>query len=120
MKRNKMISMLTALVLTLTILAGCGEETGSTSSGQSGQTSQTGKTGQTPSPSDSENPSVKTDETAAEPEPDYSWFAFPEETNTLVLYSADLLSLAISPAVEIFEKLYPEVHVEWHTPSPCT
>ena len=114
MKRNKMISVLTALVLTLTILAGCGTETGSTPSGQSGQTSQTGKTGQTPSPSDSENPSVKTDETAAEPEPDYSWFAFPEETNTLVLYSADLLSLAISPAVEIFEKLYPEVHVEWH------
>ena len=118
MKRNKMISVLTALVLTLTILAGCGEETGSTSSGQSGQTSQTGKTGQTPSPSDSENPSVKTDETAAEPEPDYSWFAFPEETNTLVLYSADLLSLAISPAVDIFEKLYPEVRVEWHNLSP--
>lgn len=118
MKRNKMISMLTALVLTLTILAGCGEETGSTSSGQSGQTSQTGKTGQTSSPSDSGNPSVETNGTAGEPEPDYSWFAFPEETNTLVLYSADLLSLAISPAVDIFEKLYPEVRVEWHNLSP--
>jgi len=114
MKRNKMISVLTALVLTLTILAGCGEETGSTSSGQSGQTSQTGKTGQTLSPSDSGNPSVETNGTAGEPEQDYSWFEMPQETDTLVLYSAGLNTTTINHAVEIFKKLYPEVNVDWH------
>ncbi len=53
-----------------------------------------------------------------ETESDYSWFEMPSETDTLVIYSADLLSLAISPAVDIFEKLYPEVRVEWHNLSP--
>ena len=100
--KTRILSLMLSLALLLSAFAGCGTETGSTPSGQSGQTSQTGKTGQTPSPSDSENPSVKTDETAAEPERDYSWIAFQEATNTPVQASAARYSLSISPAVDIF------------------
>ena len=45
---------------------------------------------------------------------DYSWFTMPEATDTLVIYSADLLTVAMRSAIEIFERQYPEVSVEWH------
>ena len=85
--KTRILSLILTLVLLLPALAGCGKT------------------------EDFSNPGTDPTADLAETEPDYSWFAFPEETNTLVLYSAYLLSLAISPAVDIFEKLYPEVRV---------
>ncbi len=45
---------------------------------------------------------------------DYAGVVMPEETDTLVLYSAGMLSTTITYAVELFEKQYPDVHIEWY------
>ena len=46
-----------------------------------------------------------------EPEPDYSNFVFPEETDTLTVYSTEMLGFTLNPALDIFRELYPEVEV---------
>ena len=104
---NRILSLILTILLFLPCLAAC-DSAETPSNTENGGTSSV----KTPQTSAQNTDGEEVPETEAEP--DYSWFAFPEETDTLVIYSADLLSLAISPAVEIFEKLYPEVHVEWH------
>ena len=47
-----------------------------------------------------------------EPLPDYTDFTFPEETDTLVVYTSGMLSQTLNPAVKIFKELYPEVTVD--------
>ena len=42
---------------------------------------------------------------AAETEPDYSDFVFPEETDTLVVYSSGMLNQTMNPAIKIFEEM---------------
>ena len=49
---------------------------------------------------------------------DYAGFTMPEETDTLVLYSTDMLSITMRAAVDIFERLYPEVQIDWQRLSP--
>ena len=52
-------------------------------------------------------------------EPDYSQFTMPEETGKLVLYAADNgLDTLLSPALEIFGELYPEVEVSYEICDP--
>ncbi|MBQ7931223.1 MAG: extracellular solute-binding protein [Clostridia bacterium] len=47
-----------------------------------------------------------------EPLPDYTDFTFPEETDTLVVYTSGMLSQTLNPAVKIFKEMYPEVTVD--------
>ena len=60
--------------------------------------------------------SVSGDE-AADPEPevltkeDYPDFVLPEATDTLTVYSTEMLSVTLNPALNIFKKMYPEVEV---------
>ena len=56
--------------------------------------------------------SVSGDE-EADPEPDYSNFVFPEETDTLVVYSSDMLLQTMNPAIKIFEEMYPHINVDY-------
>ena len=49
----------------------------------------------------------------AEAEPDYSDFVFPEETDTLVVYSSHMLLQTMNPAIKIFEEMYPHVNVDY-------
>jgi|GEM_PF-989058 len=49
---------------------------------------------------------------------DYAGFAMPEETDALVLYSTDMLSITMRAAVDIFERLYPDVQIDWQRLSP--
>jgi len=97
--KKRILSIILAFSLLLSALAGCGSAdtlstSGETSSGIPAQTVD--------------------GEEALETEPDYSWFEMPQETDTLVLYSAGLNTTTINHAVEIFKKLYPEVNVDWH------
>jgi len=50
-----------------------------------------------------------------EPEPltkaDYPDFVLPEATDTLTVYSTEMLGFTLNPALEIFKELYPEVEV---------
>ena len=49
-----------------------------------------------------------------EPEvPDYSDFVFPEETDTLVVYSSHMLLQTMNPAIKIFEEMYPHINVDY-------
>ena len=48
-----------------------------------------------------------------EPEPDYSDFVFPEETDTLVVYSSGMLNQTMNPAIKIFEEMYPHINVDY-------
>ncbi|MBQ7313493.1 MAG: extracellular solute-binding protein [Clostridia bacterium] len=48
-----------------------------------------------------------------EPEPDYSDFVFPEETDTLVVYSSGMLTQTLNPAIKIFEEMYPHINVDY-------
>ena len=48
-----------------------------------------------------------------EPEPDYSNFVFPEETDTLVVYSSGMLNQTLNPAIKIFEEMYPHINVDF-------
>ena len=49
---------------------------------------------------------------------DYAGFTMPEETDALVLYSTDMLSITMRAAVDIFERLYPDVQIDWQRLSP--
>ena len=78
-------------------------------------------TGETATDTASANPSdatqTTTDSTAeaaeTEPEPDYSDFVFPEETDTLVVYSSGMLTQTLNPAIKIFEEMYPHINVDF-------
>ena len=48
-----------------------------------------------------------------EAEPDYSDFVFPEETDTLVVYSSGMLVQTMNPAIKIFEEMYPHINVDY-------
>ena len=52
-------------------------------------------------------------EAEPEPEPDYSDFVFPEETDTLVVYSSGMLNQTLNPAIKIFEEMYPHINVDY-------
>ena len=43
--------------------------------------------------------------------PEYADFVMPKETDELTVYTTTMLGVTLSPAVEIFEKMYPGVHV---------
>ena len=49
---------------------------------------------------------------------DYAGFVMPEATDTLVLYSTDMLSITMRAAVDIFERMYPNVQIDWQKLSP--
>ena len=98
---KRILSLLLALTLFLPCFAAC--ESGDTPSSAGTNTAK-------PAQSSVQNADG---EEAPETEPDYSWFAMPEETDTLVLYSADMLTITMQYAVAVFEQLYPDVHVEW-------
>ena len=48
-----------------------------------------------------------------EAELDYSDFVFPEETDTLVVYSSGMLNQTMNPAIKIFEVMYPHINVDY-------
>lgn len=56
-------------------------------------------------------------ETSAETEPepltkeDYPDFVMPEATDTLTVYTTEMLNFTLNPALEIFRELYPDVEV---------
>ena len=84
-------------------------------------------TGETTTDTASANPSDATQTTAdsaaeaAETEPetepapltkaDYPDFVLPEATDTLTVYSTEMLGFTLNPALDIFRELYPEVEV---------
>ena len=82
----RILSLILALALLLSALAGCESETTSTPSAQTGKT---GKSGQTADPSDNRDPSADSPDAGAEDGEivlDYSDFVMPEATNTLTIY----------------------------------
>ena len=56
-------------------------------------------------------------ETSAETEPepltkeDYPDFVMPEATDTLTVYTTEMLNVTLNPALEIFREMYPDVEV---------
>ena len=61
-------------------------------------------------PSSPDTPAEEAAETEW-PVPDYSDFIMPEETGELTVYTTDMLSVTLTPAVEIFKTQYPGVDV---------
>ena len=61
-------------------------------------------------PSSPDTPAEEAAETEW-PVPDYSDFIMPEETGELTVYTTDMLSVTLTPAVEIFKTQYPGVGV---------
>ena len=94
---KRILSLLLTLALLLPCLAAC--ESGGTPSASDGTTTS--------------KPAQNADHEEAV-EADYSDFEMPEETDTLVLYTAGMLTMTMTPAVELFKSLYPEVNVEWY------
>ncbi|MBQ3707224.1 MAG: carbohydrate ABC transporter substrate-binding protein [Clostridia bacterium] len=109
--KARILSLILVLCLLLSSLASC-------------------QTADTPSPTGSGTSSGKPQQNAearsdgdempetAWPTPDYSDFEMPGETDTLVLYTADLLTITMQTAVAIFQERYPDVRVEWQKLSP--
>ncbi|MBQ3707836.1 MAG: extracellular solute-binding protein [Clostridia bacterium] len=109
----RILSLILALALLLSALAGCESETTSTPSAQTGKT---GKSGQTADPSDNRDPSADSPDAGAEDGEivlDYSDFVMPEATNTLTIYSAGMPGLILKPAADRFRELYPEVNLDF-------
>ena len=90
---KRVLSLLLTLALLLPCFAACESGSAPSASGQPAQTAD--------------------GEGAVEAEP-YSDFVMPEETDTLVLYSAGLNTTTVNHAVDIFKKLYPDVKIDWH------
>ena len=86
--KTRILSLILAIILLLPALAGCDSET--VPSQQTGTVAIPGN------------------------ESEYPDFELPEETDTLVLYSSGLNTKALTYAVEIFKRMYPEVNVDWH------
>ena len=82
-------------------------------------------TGGTAAEANISNPSVSADLTSTNKEEeteqeiaqkpltkeDYPEFVLPEATDTLTVYSTEMLGFTLNPALEIFKELYPEVEV---------
>ncbi|MBR3997683.1 MAG: hypothetical protein IKI93_05005, partial [Clostridia bacterium] len=72
-------------------------------------------------PSDATQTTADSTAEAAETEPetepapltkaDYPDFVLPEATDTLTVYSTEMLGFTLNPALDIFRELYPEVEV---------
>ncbi len=110
--KTRILSLILALVLLLSVLAGCESETTSTPSAQTGKT---GKSGQTAAPSDNRDPSADSPDAGAEEEEivlDYSDFVMPEETNKLVVYIGEFANRVMTPAIRLFEEMYLGVEVD--------
>ena len=89
-------------ILLAAMLTACGTTTPDTSSASAS--------------SDTSSASSDTFAEAAETEPevpDYFDFVFPEETDTLVVYSSGMLNQTMNAAIEIFEELYPHINVDY-------
>ena len=98
--KTRILSLILTLALLLSAFAGCVGENESVSGGAGAVGTSHSASGPVP-------------EDESRPEPDYSDFVMPEETDTLVLYSRGWAQdLAYDAAVPIFEELYPGVHVE--------
>lgn len=111
--KNRVLSFILTLTLLLSALAGCGEETETTTvktdtPAQSGGMTSAG----TNVADESTNTLNKTK--PLYPEPDYSDFVMPEETGKLYLYVDGSMGGSImNPAVERFKQLYPNVEVTY-------
>ena len=100
---KRALALLLAAMLTLTALSCAKEEPPAGNPG-------IGTPAKTDVPSNPDAPG----EDAAEPEwpaPDYSDFVMPGETGELTVYTTSMLSVTLTPAVEIFKKQYPGVGV---------
>ena len=95
--KTRILSFMLVLVLLLSAFAGCGGET---------ETAQEPGTGGKPAQNTN-------GEETAEPEPDYSWFAFPEPTDNLVIYTDPYYDQELKEAAELFREQYPDVSLDY-------
>ena len=94
-----------SILLLAAMLTACGTTTPDTSSASASSGTSSGS-------SDIASEAAEAAET--EPEvPDYSDFVFPEETDTLVVYSSHMLLQTMNPAIKIFEEMYPHINVDY-------
>ena len=122
--KKRILSLIFAFALLMSTFTGCDEEPKPVPEniGTSGNTEVLGETnasapfGEDKTQSGNADSAPEVPEEAAElyPAPDYSDFVMPEETGTLIVYSSGMQTKAMAPAVEIFQKLYSEVKVEYH------
>ena len=105
--KTRIFSLILALAVLLSCLTACeSTDTPSTSGGNI-----SGK----PAQSSVQNAEGSEEVNETETEPDYSWFEMPEETNSLTIYGYSFISTALRKAIDIFEKEYPDVIVDFKT-----
>ena len=102
--KTRVLSLILTIALLLSALVGCETESG---------TDEQPANHTAPVQSASEAPN---DGAGGEEIPlDYPDFVMPEATGTLTVYATGMLGLVMSPAVERFRELYPEVTVDYQT-----
>ena len=122
--KTRNIRLLSLLLTPIMILSffSCSAENASTSDAESGSAKASESDLSSPDPEFNDTPVPQShDISVSEPEdnpveteqrtPEYADFVMPKETDELTVYTTAMLGVTLSPAVEIFEKTYPGVHV---------
>ena len=114
---KKILSLILAVLVLLPGLASCGiaEQPpaggdGTDARTENAHTGQAGQTAKVPAEGNGTEEAVESAETEW-PEPDYSDFELPEETDSLVVYTTVMLGVTLNPAIGLFEKAYPNISV---------
>ena len=114
--KKRILSLILTLIILLPALAGCGTENNKSDTGSAEKPAQTGSTTQTNSndvPGETGSENATSGNSSLYPEPDYSDFVMPEETNKLVVYIGEFTSKVTTQALRLFEEKYPNVQVDY-------
>ena len=117
----RLLSLLLTLIMTISLFS-CSVENDSTPDADSSSAKTSGADLPSPDPERNESPVPQPHDTSvSESEdspveteqrtPEYADFVMPKETDELTVYTTTMLGVTLSPAVEIFEKTYPGIHV---------
>ena len=115
----RLLSLLLTLIMIISLFS-CSAENATTSDAESGSAKASESDLSSPDPEFNDNPVLQSHDLSV-PEPEdspaetkqteYADFVMPKETDELTVYTTAMLGVTLSPAVEIFEKTYPGVHV---------
>jgi hypothetical protein len=121
---KKTLSLILAVLMLLLGLASCGTEeqkpadTGvNPAQTENAQTGQAGQTAEVPAEA-AEEAAETVEIEPLWPEPDYSDFVMPEETGELIVYGFSFIDDTLRQAIELFERKYPDVTVDYRVYDP--
>lgn len=118
--RNIRLLSLPLILIMIVSLFSCSAKNATTSDAESGSAKASESDLSSPDPEFNDNPVLQSHDLSA-PEPEdspaetkqteYADFVMPKETDELTVYTTAMLGVTLSPAVEIFEKMYPGIRV---------